>query len=155
MTLAATAKLAPHFTAGELGVTNASDAVVSNARHVAAWLEAVRAILDDRPMRITSGYRTVEHNAEVGGAATSDHTTGLAADFTVDGLTPFQVYQRLTEAQKAQRLPPFDQLVFYAADNHIHVGLGSKRRGEILLKTAEGSYAILAGAYLTRLRGYV
>lgn len=154
MTLAATAKLAPHFTAGELQVTDAPADVVANARTLAAWLESTRAIFG-APVRITSGYRTPEHNAEVGGSATSDHVNGLAADFTVDGLTPFQVYGKLAAAQKAAQLAPFDQIVFYVADNHVHVGLGARMRGELLLKTAEGSYVTLAGAYLTKLRGYV
>lgn len=154
MTLAAAVKLAPHFTAGELGVTDAPDQVVANARTLAAWLENTRAIFG-APIRITSGYRTLAHNAEVGGSATSDHVNGLAADFTVDGLTPFQVYGKLVAAQKAAQLAPFDQIVFYVADNHVHVGLGARMRGQVLLKTAEGSYVTLAGAYLTKLRGYV
>lgn len=155
MSLAATAKLAPHFTAGELGVTDVPPAILANAQRLAAWLESARAVLGGNPMRITSGYRTPERNAQVGGAPLSDHTTGLGADFTVAELTPFQVYRRLIEAQNAGTLPPFDQIVFYVADNHVHVGLGARMRGELLLKTAEGSYVTLAGAYLTRLRGYV
>lgn len=37
--------------------------------------------------RITSGYRSPEHNAAVGGSPTSSHITGLAADIaaTTDG----------------------------------------------------------------------
>lgn len=157
MALAATVKLAPHFTAGELGVANVElpADTVANVRGVAGWLEQVRAILGDKPVLITSGYRTPERNAEVGGAVGSDHVNGLAADFKVQGLTPFQVYRQLIAAQEARKLPPFDQLVFYAADNHIHVGLGAKMRGELLLKTTEGPYVQLAGAFITKIRGYL
>ena len=35
------------------------------------------------PFRITSGYRTPEHNAEVGGKSESAHTKGRAADIAV------------------------------------------------------------------------
>ena len=33
-----------------------------------------------RPIRITSGYRTAEHNAKVGGVEFSSHTKGRAVD---------------------------------------------------------------------------
>ncbi|MEO0132611.1 MAG: D-Ala-D-Ala carboxypeptidase family metallohydrolase [candidate division WOR-3 bacterium] len=35
------------------------------------------------PMIITSGYRSPEHNAKVGGVKNSEHTLGLAADVAV------------------------------------------------------------------------
>ena len=34
------------------------------------------------PFTITSGYRTKEHNAKVGGVSDSSHTLGLAADIS-------------------------------------------------------------------------
>lgn len=156
MPLAATAKLAPNFTAAELGADNpAADAlVVSNLRRVAEWLQGVRGVLGV-PLRVTRGYSTPEHNVEVGGSPTSDHPNGLAADFVAVGMSPFGVYQALTKAQEARQLPAFDQLIYYAVDNHVHVGLGPRMRGEVLLKTAEGSYVQLAGAYVTKIRGYL
>jgi len=36
------------------------------------------------PFKITSGFRTVQHNAEVGGAEGSSHTLGVAADILAD-----------------------------------------------------------------------
>lgn len=155
--LAGSVALAMHFTAHELGVDvpEATNAIVENAKRVALWLETVRGLLDGRRVFITSGYRTPKHNQEIGGSDGSDHVVGLAADFEVEGLTPFQVYRRLSDAQSKGLLPPFDQLIYYALDNHIHVGLGPKMRGEVLLKTAEGSYVALAGSYLSKLRGYV
>jgi|SRR6267142_2287153 len=156
MPLPSSAKLAPNFTAAELGADNpAADAgVVANLRRVAEWLQAARGLLGV-PLRVTRGYATAAHNAEVGGSATSDHLTGLAADFVAVGLTPFAVYQQLGAAMQARQLPAFDQLIYYTADDHVHVGLGAQMRGEVLLKTTEGGYVQLAGAYLTRIRGYL
>lgn len=156
MPLAATALLAPNFTARELGADQpeADAPIVGNLRRVASWLQVVRGILGV-PLRVTRGYSTPARNTEVGGAATSDHVTGLAADFVAVGLTPFDVYQQLNRAQESGALPAFDQLIYYAADNHIHVGLGYQQRGQVLLKTTEGSYVQLAGAYVTKLRGYL
>ena len=45
-------------------------------------LETLRAHVD-APLRITSGYRSPEHNAKVGGAKRSQHLTGRAADIAI------------------------------------------------------------------------
>lgn len=155
--LAGATALTLHFTAHELGVDvpAATDPIVANARLVAVWLEAARAELGGHPMLVPSGFRLPAQNAAVGGSDTSDHLEGLAADFELPGLTSYQVFSRLHAAQQAGRLPAFDQLIYYALDDHIHVGLGPRLRGEVLLKTAEGSYVLLAGAWLAKLRGYV
>ena len=36
------------------------------------------------PFKVTSGYRTKEHNAKVGGVPNSSHLIGVAADIAVD-----------------------------------------------------------------------
>jgi len=54
-------------------------------------LEAVRFIGGQRPLRVNSAYRTHEHNHDVGGAQNSQHRYGIAADITLDGLTPSQL----------------------------------------------------------------
>lgn len=156
MPLASSTLLTPHFTARELGAdqVGATAAIVANLRRVAGWLEAARGLLMV-PLVVTSGFRTIEHNAEAGGSPTSDHPNGLAGDFEAVGLTPFQVYQRLDTARRSGALPPFDQLIYYAADDHLHVGLGSKMRGQVLIRTTEGSYVQLATNALNLLRGWV
>ena len=45
-------------------------------------LESAREIAGI-PFKITSGYRTKEHNAEVGGVPNSSHLVGVAADIAV------------------------------------------------------------------------
>jgi len=47
-----------------------------------AKLEEAREIAGV-PFKITSGYRTKEHNAEVGGVPNSSHLIGVAADIAV------------------------------------------------------------------------
>ena len=46
-----------------------------------------------KPMIITSGYRNSQVNKLVAGAATSQHTKGQAADFTVNGMPPAKVIE--------------------------------------------------------------
>ena len=44
-------------------------------------LDQIRTELG-KPLIVTSGYRTLAHNAEVGGVSESEHCEGLAADVT-------------------------------------------------------------------------
>lgn len=165
MPLAPNIKLSTHFTAHEarVDVPEATDVIIENARRVAQWLETMRAVLNDdtpagapeRTIRVSSWFRTPLANTAAGGEDDSDHLQALAVDFEVTGLSPYDVYIRLKGAVERNRLPAFDQLIWYAIDGHVHVGLGSRMRRQILFKTAEGSYAVLAGELVQRLRGYV
>lgn len=157
MALAAGTNLSAHFTAGELGADDpaVTPAILANLRRVVTWLEAARAVLGAVPIVVTSGFRPDDQNQLAGGSVSSDHPNGLAADFKVSGATPFQVYQRLTAARNAGTLPAFDQLIYYQADDHVHVGLGSRMRGQVYLRTKEGSYVELLSRALSLLRGWV
>lgn len=56
-------------------------------------LERLRHELGDRPVTITSGYRTPAHNKLVGGASNSQHLYGRASDIKVKGVSPSKVYE--------------------------------------------------------------
>ncbi len=68
--------------------------VLENLRLLAQRLQAVRDIIL-KPIHITSGYRTPEHNQKVGGSVTSLHLKGLAADIVVDGMSPNELQEFL------------------------------------------------------------
>lgn len=48
-------------------------------------LDAIRERIG-QPIEVLSGYRCIEHNAEVGGVPNSQHVEGTAADITYDGI---------------------------------------------------------------------
>lgn len=83
------------------------------------------------PVRITSGYRCKALNKLVGGAENSLHLTGRAADFTIDGLTPFEY--KMLASWCADHLE-FDQMIVYAKRRFIHVSYVSPEcdRHEVL-----------------------
>lgn len=83
------------------------------------------------PVRITSGYRCKALNELVGGKDNSQHLAGYAADFMIDGLTPYD-YKRLA-FWCADHLD-FDQMIVYAKRRFIHVSYVSpeSNRHEVL-----------------------
>lgn len=64
--------------------------VLKNLTDLAKNLEVLRSHLK-APIHITSGYRSKEHNAKIGGALRSFHVLGMAADIQVKGMKPEQV----------------------------------------------------------------
>lgn len=78
-------KLSRNFTVKEFACQDGTDQVLIDLDLVAI-LQAMRDQLG-APITITSGYRTVSHNAAVGGAPNSFHTKGQAADIVVSSKT--------------------------------------------------------------------
>lgn len=71
---------------------NMSATVKANILNLIDQLEVIRAACGNKPITITSGYRSRKHNASVGGAKDSQHINGRAADFKVKGMTPTKVF---------------------------------------------------------------
>ena len=84
------------------------------------------------PIRISSGYRSKELNAKIGGSASSQHCKGQAVDIDMDGtlLTNKQVFDYIKDNL------PFDQLIweFGNEDNPdwVHVSYVPNGRKQIL-----------------------
>ena len=67
-----------------------NETILKNLQELAKNLQVLRDEVK-KPIKITSGYRSPEHNAKVGGAKSSRHITGEAADLKIEGYTPKQV----------------------------------------------------------------
>lgn len=97
-------QLTSHFSLEELTSSNKAKAlkidntppkdIVENLKALALALELIRSVLG-KPMKISSAYRCPALNAAVKGSKTSAHTLGFAADFTVDGMTPRQICEKI------------------------------------------------------------
>ena len=78
-------RLAPDFKVRELRCRDGSDTVMVDET-LTVVLQCVREHFG-KPVTITSGYRTAAHNAAVGGAKSSQHLLGRAADIRVQGVS--------------------------------------------------------------------
>lgn len=68
----------------------------------------------EKPIHITSGYRTPEHNKKVNGHPKSRHMKGKAADIRVYGLT-------VTFLQGICKIYDFDKVIPYHDKDFIHL----------------------------------
>lgn len=91
---------------------------IMNLIALANRLQLMRDILG-KPITITSGFRSPQHNQQIGGAAGSLHLSGMAADIQVQGMTPDHVFSQLSGIWSGG-------LGVY--DYHVHVDIGQRRR---------------------------
>lgn len=100
--------------------------IVDNLRLLAEGLERVR-MLTGYPLDISSAYRCPELNRRVGGARTSQHTLGLAADFTCAEFGPPVDIIKAIRASDIE----FDQCILEYA-KWVHISFSKTPRGKVL-----------------------
>jgi hypothetical protein len=133
-------KLSPNFSLEELtfsqvasrrGLDNTPPLKVKeNLERLAFFLEQVRKIFN-KPLLISSGYRSREVNEAVGGSKTSQHCEGCAADFNVKGVSPDAVVRAIVANDV-----PYDQVIL-EFDSWVHISIptvkGSTPRKQVLI----------------------
>lgn len=140
-------KLTPHFTleeltqsqtASRLGIDNTPPPdVIENLTRTAQCLEAVRKVLD-KPITISSGYRSPRLNKAVKGAANSQHVTGQAVDFICPAFgTPQEIVNAILKAGIL-----FDQLILeFPPNGWVHMSVSAKPRKQSLIIDRAGTRA--------------
>ena len=94
------------------------------------------------PINISSGYRSKELNAKIGGSATSQHSSGEAIDIDMDGSASGVTNRMVFDYIKDNLV--FDQLIFEfgtkEAPDWVHVSYEStgKQRKQILRAVKTG-----------------
>jgi len=116
-------KLTEHFTLAEMTKTSVNlknvpnEAQIENLKRVCRWLELLRSRYNERygdgddPIVINSGFRSAAVNTAVGGAATSNHLTGCAADIRVSGMEQALRYAVILLDISDESREDFDELL--------------------------------------------
>ena len=137
-------QLSAHFTLEEMiasqeaarrGLDNTPSAdVLEHLGEMCAKLEEVRALLG-RPIMISSGYRSPQLNAAIGGATNSAHMLGYAVDLICPGFGPPLAVCR--EIEKAGL--SYDQLIHeFGAWTHLSFDPQSRRESLRIFKDGRG-----------------
>jgi len=116
--------LSEHFTLKEAIVTTHNEvdntlpeSLYDRAAHTARCMEAVRAILGNKPIYISSWYRSPGVNRAVGGAFNSQHLRAEAVDFTCPEFgTPLEICRKLEQHKHKLGI---DQLIYEGTWVHI------------------------------------
>lgn len=97
--------------------------VLENLTHTAMEMDKVRALLN-RPVLVSSGYRSMKLNRAIGGALTSAHMTGFAIDFTCPEYgTPKDIFNAIRKSPIR-----YDQLIEEGQWVHISFGPGLRNQ---------------------------
>lgn len=140
--------LSEHFTLAEAQITNhrefdniAPVTLIPNLMKTAAGMERVRACLEDKPITVSSWYRSREINAAVGSSKSSQHLKGEAVDFICPHYGgPLDVVRKLSDNKILIR---FDQLILEHSWVHISFNSnpGVEQRGQVLTLLKGGNYS--------------
>lgn len=122
-------------TATRLGIVNKPPSYIVDRLFLTAdYLESVRHILGDNPIRITSGYRSPELNVAVGGTRSSAHCFGYAVDFVCPAFgSPVDIAKRLLVEMRR-----YDQMIF--EETWIHLSFDARNRRQVLTKRSGEPY---------------
>lgn len=115
-------KLTKHFKVKEFACKDGSQVVFID-EHLVSILDILRNKLE-KPVIITSGYRTPEWNKKCDGAKYSYHMRGMAADIRVNGISAKEIAKKLNEI-----VPDECGIIVYSNWVHFDVRTGKYRKG--------------------------
>jgi len=152
-------QLSPHFSLAEMtysataisqGIPNnpSTEQVAQLKSLCTLTLEGIRTLCGDNPVNVSSGFRSQQLNAAIGGASNSAHMYGCAADFTIAGYgSPYDICMLLQKHLSPLRI---DQLIYEAMSSvWVHVGIAippnTQPRYQILTINSRGTFNGLQG----------
>ena len=122
--------LTEHFTLEELTHTDhrelentPNETELASIRRLAEFLEAVKVVLEGKPIMVNSAFRSKAVNDAVGSKDTSQHRIGCAADIRVPSMTPDAVVRAIIASDL-----PYDQVI-REFDRWTHVSITNSAGG--------------------------
>ena len=115
-------KIGQHFKVREFACKDGSQAVFIDS-YLVSILDILRNKVE-KPVIITSGYRTPEWNKKCGGAKYSYHMRGMAADIRINGMTAKEI------AKELNKIIPYEcGIIVYDTWVHIDTRTSKYRKG--------------------------
>lgn len=87
-------QITEHFKVREFAQKDGLEDEVKVDLKLVYWLELIRDSFQ-KPIIITSAYRTESYNHKIGGVLSSYHVKGMAVDFYIRDVDPKEVYEKL------------------------------------------------------------
>lgn len=122
--------------------------IIENLRYLAARLDEIVELFPGVKITINSGYRGPALNKAVGGAKSSQHLLGEAADLNIEGPDDLKIFDAIRMNPKIK----FDQLIFEGGGNGsspwVHISFTRRRapRRSVLVavfnKKGKASYGV-------------
>ena len=136
--------LSPHFTLAEMTASQTAARhgwdntpgpdELAALRKTAMGLEAVRVRLGGAPIIVSSGYRSAQLNAAIGGSKRSQHMRGEAADFTAPRFGgPREIVDAIADSDV-----PYDQLILEFG-RWVHISFTDNPRHHALVIDRSGT----------------
>jgi zinc D-Ala-D-Ala carboxypeptidase len=125
-------------TAARFGIDNKPPAAaLKNLKATAFNMLGIRQLLGNKPVLVSSGYRSPGVNAKVGGSNTSAHTLGWAVDFTCPGFgKPLNICEAIATSRY---MDDIDQLI-HEYDSWVHISWDPRNRKQILTINRSGTF---------------
>lgn len=124
-------------TAARLGLDNKpTGKTLENLCRTANLMVDIRKLLGDKPVIVSSGYRSPAVNRVIGGSNASAHTLGYAVDFICPGFgTPLQIAERIEASTAFKKV---DQLI-HEYDSWVHISFDPRARKQTLTINKDGT----------------
>lgn len=122
-------------TATRMGIDNTPDEMtLAVLKYTCYGLEEVRKLLGDKPLLISSGYRSIALNRAIGSKDSSQHVLGQAVDFTCPTFgTPAEIVRRIVDSEIK-----FDQCIL-EFDRWVHISFSPRSRRHALVIDKDGT----------------
>jgi zinc D-Ala-D-Ala carboxypeptidase len=107
----------------DIDMTPSIEVLANIQKLVTEVLQPIREAVDS-PIFISSGYRPLALNVMIGGAKTSAHIDGRAADFVVRGMTPYAV----SEVIQGMDIPFDKNILEFQSWTHIAISDANRKQ---------------------------
>ena len=110
--------ISPNFMISEFACNDGTDSILLDD-NLPKLLQRIREVIGNKPILVSSGYRTPEYNLKIDGATNSYHTKGMAADIIIDGISTTDICKAAETTLAELKIP--GGICLYLKQNFVHV----------------------------------